>query len=123
MHRRLLITMALLLAAGPAWGQSPPPTDQAEQVKALLERVVQLEKRVAELEAKQTAAPAGTVAISNVSTAQKTEPQEAHAMGHIDQASVAQAETHYPSLQFRGLDNWTCTWRRRSQKKSATSAR
>src|SRR5712692_5165587 len=103
MHRRLLITMALLLAAGPAWGQSPPPTDQAEQVKALLERVVQLEKRVAELEAKQTAAPAGTVAISNVSTAQKTEPQEAHAMGHMDQASVAQAETHYPSLQFRGF--------------------
>jgi len=103
MHRRLLITMALLLAAGSAWGQSSPPTDQAEQVKALLERVVQLEKRVAELEAKQGAAPAGTVAISNVSTAQKTEPQEAHTMGHMDQASVAQAETHYPSLQFRGF--------------------
>src|SRR5713101_3648977 len=111
MHRRLLITMALLLAAGPAWGQSSPPTDQAEQMKALLERMVQLEKRAAELEAKQGAAPAGTVAISNVSTAQKTEPQEAagkpeaaHAAEmHMDQTAVGQAEPHYPSLQFRGF--------------------
>lgn len=109
MHRRLLVIVTLALASGTAWGQSSPTSDSAEQVKALLERVEQLEKRVAELEAKQAAATVGPVAISNVPAAQKSEPQEGAAKAaqpmepHVDQATVRQEETHYPSLQFRGF--------------------
>ena len=111
MHRRLLVIVILSLASGTARGQTPPAPDQTETVKALLERVEQLEKRVAELEAKQAAAPVAAVATSNVSTAQKAEPQAgaaktepAHPMeAHVDQAAVGQMETHFPSLQFRGF--------------------
>lgn len=111
MHRRLLVIVTLALASGTAWGQSSPTSDSAEQVKALLERVKQLENRVAELEAKQAAATVGPVAISNVSAAQRSEPQEGAAKAgpaqatetHVDQATVGQVEPHYPSLQFRGF--------------------
>ena len=56
MLRRLHVLMLMFLSAGVTWGQSSPPPDQAEQVRILLERVQQLEKRVNELEAKQPAA-------------------------------------------------------------------
>jgi phosphate-selective porin O/P len=111
MHRRALVIVVMFLATSSARGQSSPTNDQTEQVKALLERVEQLEKRLAEVEAKQAASPVTSAAISNVSAAQKSEPQQAaakpepaHQMeGHVDQAAVGQLETHYPSLQFRGF--------------------
>jgi len=110
MHRRVLVMVVMFLAAGSARGQSSPPTDQTEQVKALLERVEQLEKRLAEVEAKQAASPVTSAAISNVSTRQKSEPQGATAPpgpahDHMaqEQAVAQQAEIHYPSLQFRGF--------------------
>jgi hypothetical protein len=111
MHRRMLVIVVMFLATNSARGQSSPTTDQTEQVKALLERVEQLEKRLVEVEAKQAASPVTSAAISNVSAAQKSGPQEAaakpepaHQMeGHVDQAAVGQLETHYPSLQFRGF--------------------
>jgi len=49
MHRPLLFCAVLILSAGAAWGQSPPAPDQTEQIRILLERVQQLEKRVSEL--------------------------------------------------------------------------
>jgi hypothetical protein len=101
----------LALAAGAAWGQSPPASDQAEQVKALLERVEQLEKRVAELEARATGPSVITASVSTPAAAPKPEVQEeaakpepSHQMeGHMDQAAVRQLEPHYPNLQIRGF--------------------
>ena len=110
MHRRLLVAAMVLLGGGSAWGQSPPPADLTEQVKSLLERVNQLERRVAELEAKQPVAALASVAMSNTATIQKPEaeqgtpPAPANTMeGHMDQPAAGQAETHYPSLQIRGF--------------------
>ena len=110
MHRGLLVAAVVLLGGGSAWCQSPPPTDLSEQVKSLLERVNQLERRVAELEAKQPAAAVANVAMSNTATIQKPEADQAAPpaptntmQGHMDQAAVGQAETHYPSLQIRGF--------------------
>ncbi|MHB8500328.1 MAG: hypothetical protein ACYDCG_10045 [Candidatus Acidiferrales bacterium] len=124
MHRGLVITVLLVFAAGSAWGQSPPPNeDQAEQIKALLERVAQLEKRLAEVEAKQAAAGEATpnanvsaAAVSpTMSPAEAPTPkpapvetaatvQAAHTMERqVDQAAVRQLEPHYPSLQIRGF--------------------
>ena len=110
MHQRLLVILILSLTTSTARGQTPPAPDQTETAKALLERIERLEKRVAELEAKQAAAPVAAVATSNVSTAQKAEPEAGAAKAEpthpmetrVDQAAVGQVETHYPSLQFRG---------------------
>lgn len=110
MHRQLLVIVLLFLVAGSAWGRSSPADDQAEQVKALLERVAQLETRVAELEAKQGAAPTPVLTAAEKTTAQKSEPQSATASSaqahdHMaqEQTVAQQAEVHYPSLQFRGF--------------------
>jgi len=111
MHRGLVVTAMLALGAGAAWGQSPPPSEQAEQVKALLERVEQLEKRVAELEARPAVASISTAAVTAPSGTPKPEGQEeaakpepSHQMdGHMDQTAVRQLEPHYPNLQIRGF--------------------
>ncbi|HET8925808.1 MAG TPA: hypothetical protein VFN26_22685 [Candidatus Acidoferrum sp.] len=115
MQRRLPVLTLMLLSANAAWGQSSPPPDQAEQVRVLLERVQQLEKRVNELEAKQTSVPgAPTAAVesaANITPAQPPTPQpaaRAAAQDHQhdaqqEQATVQQLETHYPNLQIRGF--------------------
>lgn len=103
MHRQLFFIAVLLLAAGAAWAQSPPTPDQTELMKALLDRVQQLEKRVAELEAKQGTSPNPSVYASNVAGAPKLLPQETAAPPAQVQAAVQQVETHYPSLQIRGF--------------------
>ncbi|MFI5057797.1 MAG: porin [Candidatus Acidiferrales bacterium] len=110
MNRRLLVILLSFLAAGPAWGRSSPADDQAEQVKALLERVELLEKRVAELEGKQGASAMPLLTAAEKTTAQKSEPQGATAStvqthDHMaqEQAVAQQAEVHYPSLQVRGF--------------------
>ena len=114
MYRALLIATILLLATSAAWGQNSPPADLAEQVKTLLERVEKLEKRVAELEAKQAAPPVAPAPTANAPAAPQAEaqpaaakPETAQAMeGHNmeqAQAVAGQMETHYPSLQFRGF--------------------
>jgi hypothetical protein len=107
MQRSLLVFAVLFLTAtGVAWGQSSPPPDQTEQVKILLERIQQLEKRMSELEAKQAAAPAPSLSAAKVPL---PEPAAAPAVqGHqhdvsVEQAAVRQMETHYPSLQIRGF--------------------
>src|SRR6266581_3689586 len=111
MHRPLLIVAVLILAAGAAWGQSTPPPDPTEQVKLLIERVQQLEKRVAELESKQGAAPASSLSAASIPPAQQAAPQQTAAPagqehqhgGQEEQAAVRQMETHFPSLQIRGF--------------------
>jgi hypothetical protein len=118
MHRPLLVFAVFFLGVGVAWGQSAPP-DQAEQVRVLLERMQQLEKRVAELEAKQGAAPEAQLSASAVApnaqqpTAQPTPQQPAtspmaeHEHGaqaqQVTLQQVQQMEMHYPSLQIRGF--------------------
>ena len=113
MHRPLLFLAALILTASATWGQSPPAPDQTEQIRILLERVQQLEKRVSELETKQpaVAAPVMTAASAPAPAMAKPEAAEAPvstAQAHQHesteaQATVRQMETHYPSLQVRGF--------------------
>jgi hypothetical protein len=113
MHRPLLFCTVLILVAGAAWGQSPPAPDQTEQVRILLERVQQLEKRVSELETRQpaAAAPVLTAEGAPAPTVQKPEstdaaaaPGQAHQHeAQVTPAEVHQMETHYPSLQIRGF--------------------
>src|SRR6266851_3743582 len=111
MHRPLSIIGVLILATGAAWGQSTPPPDPTEQVKLLLERVQQLEKRVSELESKQGAAPASSLSAASIPPAQQAAPQQTAAPagqehqhgGREEQAAVRQMETHFPSLQIRGF--------------------
>ncbi|MGB8475000.1 MAG: porin [Candidatus Acidiferrum sp.] len=122
MHRGLVISVLLVFAAGSAWAQSPPPSEnQAEQIKALMERVSELEKRLAEVEAKQAAmAPAASPVLSAAASpaptaatppVEKSAPEEAtakvqppHSMeGQANQVAVGQMETHYPNLQIRGF--------------------
>jgi len=102
-----------MLAAGAAWGQSPPAPDQTEQIRILLERVQQLEKRVSELETRQPAAasPVLTAASAPAPAVERPEsaeapvsPAQAHQHESQEtQAAVHQMETHYPSLEIRGF--------------------
>jgi hypothetical protein len=115
MRRRLPVLLLLLISASVAWGQSSPPPDQTEQVKLLLERVQQLEKRVNELEAKKGAVSAGPPAAvesgANVPSMAQPTPQPGATAGGQDhqhdaqqaKAAVEQLEPHYPSLQIRGF--------------------
>ena len=123
MFRRALFLLVVFFAATAARAQEPPPSaaDQAAQVRALLDRIDRLEKRVAELEAKEgvpiaAAAPAPAPAISPVPTqpapaaaapAEPVQPQAAphsHDMAPVQQEIAAQqAELHYPNLQIRGF--------------------
>src|SRR5882762_11495762 len=104
----------MIFGANAAWAQSPRPLDQAEQIRILLERVQQLEKRVAELETKTPAAPVPAAEVSaNVPAPQKPETAEAApapAPGPMhqhepteSQATTRQLEARYPSLQIRGF--------------------
>jgi hypothetical protein len=109
-RQRVPVLAMMFFAISPAWAQSPPPPDQAEQIRILLERVQQLEKRVAELETKPAAASAVATA-ANVPAAAKPEMAEAApppGQGHQHQtaerqAATEQLEVHYPSLQIRGF--------------------
>ena len=56
MRRFLFLLVVMMCAAGTAAGQSAAPAGQnAETIKALLERMERLEKRIAEMEARQPA--------------------------------------------------------------------
>jgi hypothetical protein len=110
-RRRLPVLAMMFFAISPVWAQSSPPPDQAEQIRILLERVQQLEKRVAELETKPAAAAGLVVTAANVPAAAKPEMAEAapppgpphqHEMAER-KAATEQLEVHYPSLQIRGF--------------------
>jgi hypothetical protein len=112
-RRPLAVLVMMVFAASAAWAQSPQPLDQAEQVKMLIDQVRKLEKRVAELEARPSAAPASSESAEKAPAARKPEVAEAAptpgpAEGHQHespeaQATVRQMESHFPSLQIRGF--------------------
>src|SRR5712672_2692476 len=112
MVRALLLFGATLLAASISYAQNSPPTDQTEQVRLLLERIQQLERRVTDLEAKQAPALATAVSAANESpvpsrsSQQQTPPAATQSHEHEvreQAATVQQMEQHYPSLQIRGF--------------------
>jgi hypothetical protein len=116
MRRPLTIISLLLFAAGFAHGQSTDAPDQAEQIKALLARVAELEKQVAEIKALQVTGmtpPAKTMsppvaqpAEEHVVEAQATanaSPQSKEQEAQTAQETARQMERHYPSLQIRGF--------------------
>jgi phosphate-selective porin O/P len=111
MHRPLLFCTALLLTAAVAWGQSPPAPDQTEQIRILLERVQELEKRVADLEMRPPAGGTAVLTAASAPAPPKPEsseapvsPAQAHQHESTEsQTAVRQMETHYPSLQIRGF--------------------
>src|ERR1700730_14481041 len=104
MYQRMLLVIALMLAASTAWGQVPSTSGEGGATKELLERIDKLEKRVVELEARlgNTTAPPSIA----VSPAQNPAREEQMAgMEHsqtstsaAQQATVQEAEAHYPSL-------------------------
>jgi hypothetical protein len=114
MVRVFSIFGVLLLAVGAARAQDLPPTDQAEQMKMLLARIQQLERRLNELEAKQGAPAQSAVYTASQSAAAPAQPPQevaapAAPMHHdIEERAAAtqtiqQLEPHYPSLQIRGF--------------------
>src|SRR2546430_1964896 len=101
----------MIFAVGAARAQNAPP-DQTEQIRILLERVQQLEKRVADLEGKtSTAAVPAAEVPANAPAAPKPEMAEAapapapiHQHEQTEsQATTRQLEARYPSLQIRGF--------------------
>ncbi len=116
MVRASSILTVFLLAAGAVRAQSSPPADQAREVRMLLERVQQLEKRVTELEARQASPQAATISAANEPSTQQLPAHQAaqapaaagpgpgqhqHETQEQQAATVQQMETHYPSLQIR----------------------
>src|SRR5437879_3391824 len=111
-RRRLpVLAVLMIFATGAARAQSAP-SDQTEQIRIVLERVQQLEKRVADLETKTPAprVPAAEVAAS-IPAAPKPEMAEAApSPGPVhqhepteSQTTTRQLEARYPSLQIRGF--------------------
>src|ERR1700704_4500552 len=113
MVRALVSFGVTLLAASMSYAQNSVPTDQTEQVRLLLERIQQLERRVTDLETKQAPASAGPVStaakensVSPQSSQQQTPPTATQSHEHEvreQAATVQQMEQHYPSLQIRGF--------------------
>src|SRR5207249_2129543 len=90
----------LILAAGAAWGQSTPPPDPTEQVKLLLERVQQLEKRVSELESKQWAAPTSSLSAASIPPAQQATPQQTAAPAGQEHQHGGQEEVQLNIIRY-----------------------
>lgn len=108
MYKRMFL-IVMLAFANTAWAQMSPVADQTEQLKALLERIQQLEKRVAQLEIKQGSALTASLSAPKAIAAPGSEPQQPLARPEqlhqpeplADQTVVEQPR--YPSLQIRGF--------------------
>src|SRR5437016_3661333 len=115
-RRRLPVLVGLMIfASGAARAQTA--TDQTEQIRVLLERVQQLEKRVGELETKTVSAAVPTAeAAAPVPAAPKPEMAEAapapapmHQHEQTEsQATTRQLEARYPALQIRWFGCVNC---------------
>jgi hypothetical protein len=111
MYRQMFLVVALILAAGTAWGQAPSTPSEGDSTKALLDRIEKLEKRVVELEARLGPTEAAPSTAPVVSPAQNpTVVEQAPGMEHAhapysaeQQATIQEAETHYPNLAIRGF--------------------
>lgn len=120
MRRFLFVLFVLLCAAGTAAAQSTAPADErSETIKALLERMERLEKRIAELEAKQlpaeasgpapAAEPAAPIVAAEKPTAGGSAALPAGGMNHASMGQGGQGmmvppqETTFPSLKISGF--------------------
>jgi hypothetical protein len=117
MRRLLLTAFGMVCLVASASGQVPAPTlDQGELVKSLLERIDKLEKRVDELESKQTCPSRQCELNTPVMAAFAVAPPLVPAREAPAPASATQAETQdhehaatiqeqatFPSLQIRGF--------------------
>jgi hypothetical protein len=107
---RSVLLLSMLLGFGLAGvSQEAPAQLSPAEVRALLERVTSLEKRVAELEAKQTAtastaAQAASAATSPPASAAQAPPYEQPGQHHKPevQAQISDADS-FPSLKIRGF--------------------
>jgi hypothetical protein len=121
--RHPLLAMAVLglISAGAVRAEDAPAADQAEQVRVLLERIRQLEKRVTDLESRggapgQVRGDDNKSSSQMIAAAQPAEPPVAapaapaaaavqdhqHDMAG-EQIAERQMDRHYPSLQIRGF--------------------
>jgi len=114
MRRFLFVLIVLLCAAGTVAAQSATAVDEnAETIKALLERMARLEKRIAELEAKQPASGAPAPAAEPFAGAQDkpvapvaaAEQPAQGGMNHpgMGQSNVPPQEATFPSLKISGF--------------------
>jgi hypothetical protein len=116
--RRILLAFSIALFAVGAWAQSADAPQQlsSADVQALLSRIDKLEKRVAELEAKQSASPAAAPAAPTQPTpesepgaavAQEQAKPPAPAIQPEEMAGMhtvlARAGEEYPNLKIRGF--------------------
>ena len=113
MLSRLLPLVLVLFVASPLSAQSPPPSPEPEpSIQALLYRIDQLEKRIAELEDHErkpaTTTPADESSSQTGAGVKSVEAGATQAPGphseHVRSATQErEAEIHYPSLQIRGF--------------------
>ena len=116
MRRFLLTVLGMVYLVASAAGQaSAPVPDQTELIKSLLERIDKLENRVDELESKQACSYGGcqqtSVMIASIVAPPLVTAREAPAppptaqpqTQNHDQATPAQEQSTFPSLQIRGF--------------------
>jgi hypothetical protein len=112
MLSRLLPLILVSLVTSPLLAQSAPQSPEPEpSVQALLDRIQQLEKRIAELEdheRKQATAPPADSSPQTTAGSKSVEtgatPAQASHSEHVGSATeVREAQIHYPSLQIRGF--------------------
>ena len=113
MNSRLLSLLVVSLVTSPLWAQSAPQSSEPEpSIQSLLDRIQQLEKRIAELEDHEhKQATTATPADSNLQTGAGNKSVEAgapperapHSEKMGSTTEVREAQIHYPSLQIRGF--------------------
>jgi hypothetical protein len=112
MRRLLLVVLGVVCLSGTAWGQATsPPPDQSEVVKALLERIDKLEKRLSEVEGKLACAPGPCEPKTQATAPAEPAPPPstvaasqtpASPMGH-DHGATGAEQPSFPSMQIRGF--------------------
>lgn len=111
MYRLLLVFLVFTVACGTAGAQTSAAADQNQTIRALLERIERLERRVEELEGRQDSQAMAVPAEAKFIIPTKAEPsplaskQEAAQQpgDHSEHAQAPPGEATYPSLQFRGF--------------------
>ncbi len=111
MRRPFFAICVCVFAAGTTWGQTPSAADQAQTVKALLERIEKLEKRVEELEGRPAARPVAVMTEAKFVLPASTEPGAAvpsaekkqEPVDHAEHVAARQMDERFPSLQWRGF--------------------
>jgi len=111
MFRLLFLLCLCAVTTAIATGQTAPEKDQSETIRILLERMEKLEKRVAELEAKQGAQVAIPPVEPKTSIAMQSDPvpalsntqQAQKPKNHAEHTLLPRGEGNYPNLQIRGF--------------------